>query len=153
MDWILRGVTEIELHPGNMNMEEASPSVRYGNLSFMTWDNRDSPILKYQPCPVGPEKGWLCLLLSSCTTITYPPRCWHLLGVSSLVQLSFCLTCPDWPFLLDPFSTHTTPIHGTSQSRLINLALKMDVSPKCWLLPKTTRWFNPKERLSLQWKF
>jgi hypothetical protein len=77
--------------------------------------------------------------------ISSPPLIWCLLGVFSLVHLSFCLTCLDWPLhlrlsLLQPY------IYGPSQSCFITSALKMETACFTKTLASTNQsawWLNP----------
>jgi hypothetical protein len=70
--------------------------------------------------------------------LSCPLLFWQLLGVSTLVWLSLCLTCPNWSF----------PFCGPSQSRLITSNLKLETSLFSKMLASTNQstWHhNPKE--------
>jgi hypothetical protein len=93
-----------------------------------------------------------------CPTLPCPPVFWRLLGVSSLVRHSLCLTRPDCPFASDSPSCHPaskytyTHMYVHIVSLLVSSALRVEAAhfSKCSLLP--TSLHGASSELSSSWK-
>jgi hypothetical protein len=94
MDWILKDTTETELHPDNVNREDSFLLSQAWKLLICDLRGQRQPHTEASAPSTGPWKGPTTSILLSPHHHHLPTPFCCLLGVSSLVWLSFCLTGP-----------------------------------------------------------